>query len=376
MKTLVKSCVVVLGLGLAAVVALAEPDDKSTGKAPKDKPGKSGKVDMSAVPPDDKAEKKAMESVGDDFKLKHTLHYSVLYDTSDADVASFSTAIEGTYRSCMNYVDKLGISYAKPKKKLIIFYFEEHKDYSAYSVKIGKGPREQSTPGVYYPDLNLSMFFNFQNQDSFKAARRQAEARINELRGQLQGASAADRKRISAEIKAAQAQANHAGRQGGDLSEGIVQHEVSHQVLWNIGFHHNKNFFANPRWLAEGTAMMFEPISDGSSANFGAVNTERLEDFRQLDKAGKLIPLKEFISSHKHFGATIAIAYPESWALAHYLNRVKRKQLKTYVEEIKKRPDDYETTPEEEIETFEKAFGKIDEKWIRTWKDWMGKVRS
>src|SRR5262249_47230996 len=148
---------------------------------------------------DEDAEKEALEKVGEDFKVKRTLHYSLLYNTSDQDAAAFSSAIEITYRSCMNYVDKLGLTAKKPPKKLIIFYFEEHKDYSAFTELLGKGPFPQSTPGVYFPDLNRSAFYNFQNQASFKGARAGADAKIAQLKAQLQrpGVSAADRKRIA-----------------------------------------------------------------------------------------------------------------------------------------------------------------------------------
>ena len=57
------------------------------------------------------------------------------------------------------------------------------------------------------------------------------------------------RRQIGAQIKKAQAQSNSSSVQGGQITEGTVQHEVSHQVLWNIGFHNPKTFLANPRWL-------------------------------------------------------------------------------------------------------------------------------
>lgn len=341
--------------------------------------GKSGKVDMSPVDADEKAEKEDLEKLGPGFKVKRTQHYSVLYNTSDEDVESFGLAIEQTYRSCMNYSMKLEIPVQPPAKKLLIFYFEEHKDYAAHAVKLGKQALPQSIPGVYFPDLNRSQFFSYQNQESFKQARLGAEAKIAEMQERLRqpGVSAADKRQISQEIKTARARANRSSTVGGDVSESIVQHEVAHQVLWNIGFHNPSSFFANPRWFAEGTAMMFEPISDGSSANFGAVNSQRLKEYQQLEKAGKLFPLKEFLShpGFFHSESTIGIAYAQSWALAHYLNRVKRKQVPKYVADINARPADYKSTPEKELAAFEKAFGKPDEAWEKAWKKWMTQVR-
>ena len=360
---------------------LGDPDEKGAStarKSPDPTNKKATKVDMTPIPADETAEREALELVGDGFKVKHTAHYSVIHNVDDAEVTRFVTAIEGTYRSCMNYVDKLGLRSEKPEKKLIIFYFDEHRDYSAFSRKLNHGDRPQSQPGVYFPDLNRSLFYNYRNQDSFKAAIAGAENKIQSLRARLRepGLSGSARKQIQAEIKNAQAEANNAGRQGGDLSEGIVQHEVSHQVLWNVGYHNKKHFFTNPRWLAEGTAQMFETLADGGGANFGAVNTDRLGHYMSLEKSGELIPLKSFISTHKHFEeATIGTAYAESWALTHYLNRVKRKQLKAYVEIILSRPKNFKTTEAVELADFEKAFGKLDARWEKAWKEWMKKVR-
>ena len=378
-RLLMAAFVLLVGAAALPVVGLPdEPQDSANGKAPQPTTKKSTKVDMSPIPSDEKAESEALELVGPAFKTKHTSHYAVIHNTTDEEVARFSTAIEGTYRSCMKYVDALGLRSEKPEKKLIIFYFNEHKDYSAFSQKLKHGPRPQSQPGVYFPELNRSLFYNFRNQDSFKAAIAGAEKKLEALRAQLRapGLTAERRRQIQAEMKNAQAEVNFAGRQGGDLSEGIVQHEVSHQVLWNVGYHNKKHFFANPRWLAEGTAQMFETLADGGGANFGAVNTDRLRHYLELDKTGGLIPLKAFVSTHTWFDEkTIGTAYAESWALTHYLNRAKRKQLKAYVEIILKRPKNFKTTEAVELADFEKAFGKLDARWEKTWKTWMRKVR-
>jgi len=362
-----------IALALAWPCALAFAEFEGPAKK---KPSKRH-ADMTEIKPDEAAEKKDLASLGEGFKLKRTNHYSILFNTSEKDVKEFSSAIEKTYRSCVNYTRRLGFDAHPPKRKLIIYYFEQHQGYSDFSVKLGNGPRDQNTPGVFFPPLNRSMFYNFKNQESFKKAREDAEAKIKELQEQLRqpGVSPEQRKDIGKQIAEARKQANQSTSVGGDVSESIVQHEVAHQVLWNIGFHNPKGFLANPRWFVEGTAMMFEPISTGSSANFGAVNAERLKSYRTLLADNRLIPVRDFVSTADYFGAQIDIAYPQSWALVHYLNRTKRGKLKQYVEAINKRRGDYEPTPEKEIAEFEKAFGTIDKKWVDTWQDWMKRVR-
>jgi hypothetical protein len=369
----------------SASLADADPDDASSNQRRGDErkgPSRGRELksaDMSPVPADDEAERTAMEALGEGFSLRRTNHYSVLYDTGEDEVRAFGRAIEQTYRSCVNYALRLDIPTRPPKKKLLIFYFEEHAAYSAHSRALGKGERPESTPGVYFPDINRSMFFNFRNQGTFKQMRESAQQRIEALREELRrgGISPADRQRIAGQIAQARQEANRSRTVGGDLSESIVQHEVAHQVLWNIGFHQPNNFFANPRWLAEGTAMMFEPISTGSSANFGALNRSRLEEYRMMLEADSLIPLRDFLGTHEWFASpqSIGVAYAQAWALTHYLNRSKRRGLKKYVEIINRRPDDYETTPQREIDDFEKAFGSLDDRWIQRWRKWMTRIK-
>lgn len=352
------------------------PKPRKTGSKKKKKPTKA---DMSDVPADQRRETTAMELLGDGFKLRHTRHYSILFNTPLADVKSFGIAIELTYRSCVNYSLKLKIPTRPPGKKLLIYYFDQHQDYSGHSSKLGKGPRPQSMPGVYFPDLNTSMFYNFRNQESYKKAREQAEAKIEQLRARLRGGNVSreNRKSIQREIAEARRQANSSNVLGGDANEAIVQHEVAHQVLWNIGFHNPRHLAANPRWFVEGTAMMFEPISDGSSANFGAVNRNRLRAFQDLQRQERLIPVRDLVSDPHYLidPQTAQIAYPQCWAMVHYLNRTKRKQVRKYVKLINRRPADYRPTGEEEVATFEKAFGTLDERWVARWDRWLKNVR-
>lgn len=360
---------------VASLTAASVRAQPATGDAPKS-PAKR-EVEMSDIPPDTKAEEAELKELGPNFKLFRTQHFSVLHDVNDTQVKAFTAAIEKTYRSNVNYTMTLDIVPLKPKKKLIIYYFAQHEEYTKYSEKKGKGPRPQSQPGVFFPDINRSMFYDFRNQDSLKKAREDADKKVDDLKKQLSGKVSPEKRReINKQITEAKAQANRSGVVGGGFTESIVQHEVTHHVLWNVGLHNPKSFFANPRWFAEGTAMMFETVGTGKSSNIGAVNKQRLDEFRALETANHLFDVKQFISNPAPFNSpeTIGPAYAQSWALAHYLNRAKRSAIKGFVERINKRPADYKSTPEEEIKEFEKAFGKIDDEWVKKWRAWMKNV--
>ncbi|HUN81448.1 MAG TPA: DUF1570 domain-containing protein [Phycisphaerae bacterium] len=357
----------------AACARAQATDDKAPAKTPAKR-----EVDMSDIPPDSAAEQKEMAELGPNFKLFRTQHFSVLHNVNDAQVKAFAAAIEKTYRSNVNYTMTLDIVPKKPPKKLIIYYFSQHEDYDNYSRKVGQGPRPQSQPGVFFPNLNRSMFYDFRNQDSLKKVREDADKKVEDLKKQLSGKVTPEKRReINKQISDAKAQSNRSGVVGGGFTESIVQHEVTHHVLWNVGLHNPKSFFANPRWFAEGIAMMFETVGTGKSSNIGAVNRQRLDEYRALEASGHLFDVKQFISSPAPFASpeTIGQAYAQAWALAHYLNRTKRSAIKGFVERINKRPASYESKPEEEIKEFEKAFGKIDDEWVKKWKTWMKNVR-
>lgn len=370
--------------GVTAWGVIAPAVEPPAAKKPVPADGKGGagsQVDMSAIPADEKAEKADLKKLGEGFKVLRTLHFSVLHDTSEEAAKAFSAAIEQTYRSNLKYELSMGIEPVKPKRKLIIYYFAQHPRYSDYSKSIGRGERPQGNPGVFFPDLNRSMFYDFQSQDNFRRAKEQAEAKVKELSDRLrQGKlSPQERQKIGREITQAKGQANAASVQGGDINESVVQHEVTHHILWNTGFHNSRSFTANPMWFVEGTATMFETIAEGMSSNIGAVNKNRLRDFQAMDRVGRLIPLEDLITRRDLFnpatgGEMAPMAYAQAWALTHYLNRTKRGQIKEYVKTVNARPAGYKSTREAELKAFEKAFGKPDRQWVEKWKRWMKRV--
>jgi hypothetical protein len=385
----------ILLAGLLPLLPLPAPAGEPSSRKPQ-----RPRVDMSAIPADEAAERADLKKLngarratsdspdgsatqpgGQAFQVFRTNHFSILHDVSEADVKAFSTSIEKTYRSNLNYTLTLGIEPRRPAHKLIIYYFREHAAYDAYSRALGKGERPQSNPGVFFPDMNRSMFYNFQDQESVKRLREQAEAKIKNLQDRLKGkVTAEEREKIGREILQAKSQANFSATAGGGQNEETVQHEVTHHVLWNVGLHNAKegNFLANPRWFVEGTAMMFETAGEGKASNIGAVNRGRLREFQHFERQGRLFDVRDFISRPDFFAAggdAPFIAYAQSWALVHYLNRTKRKKIKTYVELINQRPPGFETTPAKEIAAFEKAFGRLDARWVRQWRAWMRNVR-
>ncbi len=360
-----------------------EKKSKKSRKPKKSSKSSSDDIEMKDVPADEKLEKKLIaelpESMREGFKVKRTLHYSILYDTSEEDVAVFGHAIERTYRSCVRFCQKLDIDVHQPEEKMVSYFFNEFKDYSSFGGKVQGGSElSPNLLGFYMPDTNFTYFYNFRNTPAFKSARDQAESELARLGEQARSTKdSTQRRNLARQMDRARFVINRSKSFGGGVTEETLQHEVAHQVLFNIGFHNKKNPGANPRWFAEGMAQLFEPVSTDKGGNMGIVNKDKAEAFQNLVQIDRLYPLKDFIKDIRPFvsGNVGGISYPQSWGLAHYITRTKRKELRKFVQIILKRSKSYKSSPEDEIATFEECFGKIDRKWERRWKSWMKNVR-
>lgn len=371
---------IVLSIGLLPAIGLlssASADDEA-------KPQKSKKVDMSDVPPDPKNElinqRYVDAHIGEGFKLRRSLHYSIIYNTSDEDVAVFEYAIEKTYRACAKWCISLDLDIHPPTEKLLTHFFNDYKEYERYSQAVGGPVSSPNILGYYSPTTNYSYFYNIRNTPGFKNAKLNIDRQISELAESLKRGDvpSAQKKAIRQQIRRLRATQNRVNTYGGDLTEETLQHEVAHQVLFNIGFHNEKAALqgANPRWFAEGVAQLFEPIYTGGGSGFGKVNKAKAAEFHQLLKNDALYPVDGFVSDIRFFftGNVGGIAYPQAWALAHYLTRAKREELKNYINEVNSRGAEYEMNPEKDLATFEKHFGKVDKAWVKRWKDYMDRV--
>ena len=354
---------------------------KKSKKKSRKKKGSKGKVDMSALPVDKKAVAKVSEALGESFELLHTRHYSIFYDTSAKDVEVFSGAVERTYRSCLRYTSKLGIKTKLPKRKLISYFFNEFDDYAAFSEELGSSKPSPNQLGFYLFRTNHTYFYNYRNTPAFKKLRADAEKKLKKLGEEARRGKMNPNQRRQHDFRMREARwiLNRTDGLGGGQTEETLQHEVAHQVLFNVGFHSKvnpKNGLINPRWFAEGTAQIFEPLSDGKAANFGQLNKTALRGYQFIERTGQIVPLRDFIPEIRYFMRSDAgsLAYPQSWALVYYLNKTKRKNIAKYVETILDRPKNYKTSPKQEIKDFEAAFGKLDKKWERRWRSWMRSV--
>jgi hypothetical protein len=139
-----------------------------------------------------------------------------------------------------------------------------------------------------------------------------------------------------------------------------IIHEATHQIAFNSGL--QTRFADIPLWVSEGIAVYFE-TPDLQSAkgwrNVGAVNTSRLEQFRQYLPQRPATSLKSLISDDKRIRDTRTAldAYAEAWALNYYLIRHRPKQYIAYLQMLSEKKQLLWDDPEARLKEFQAAFG-------------------
>ncbi|MEE8169224.1 MAG: DUF1570 domain-containing protein [Phycisphaerae bacterium] len=337
-------------LGLMPTIAAAQSSKASRGRRAESK-GTELRLDEAAD--------KKLLAIGDSgFKLHHTPHYVVAFNTDDAALRNLVHRIEVTYNSVVRFADRIGVDVKEPDAKLEILFFDSLDGYRAYGRGVGFAAGEQA-PGFYLHDTNRSAFFNYANASVVVEAReRAADENLRRQVAARSGARFDDRtlRAFEANIQLHQERVNRL----------IVQHEVAHQVLFNIGLH--APGVRNPRWFVEGLAMMFETPPSRSGAGLGGINQYRLGDWLTLEQDDQLKSWTTLVGDANLLAPTNPDAvsgYAQAWALVHYLQRTKRKQLSVYIDRIRKRSEDRLYDRDEEIAAFVAAFGHFDARFQR-----------
>ncbi|MFQ5411955.1 MAG: DUF1570 domain-containing protein, partial [Phycisphaerae bacterium] len=221
--------------------------------------------------------------------------------------------------------------------------------------------------GLYFSmPLNVCIFYDVAQSRDIK----EAVARANKLeqdsknttKGQQRRALKNEAKWIRKEIRRLQEQ----------LNRSVIQHEVAHQLLFNLGVHTSKRTRQgrlNPIWFAEGLATHFEPAQTGS----GVKRPNRYRLRAMCDVLDRGIPsMRKFIVDPTGGAEGLtAEGYAWSWLLTHFLIRRHGEKLPGYVERIKARDEGENITPERDMDDFESCFGRIDETREKEWKEFV-----
>ncbi|MEX0702830.1 MAG: DUF1570 domain-containing protein [Planctomycetales bacterium] len=138
-----------------------------------------------------------------------------------------------------------------------------------------------------------------------------------------------------------------------------IIHEATHQVAYNTGLH--ARIGANPRWVVEGLATVFEaPGIRDSSKNRSAdsrINRGRYVEFKAYAPRRPAKSLAAFVSTDDPYQSAPSDAYAEGWALSFYLVETRPREYAGYLKRIAERDALAAYPPEARLADFRQAFG-------------------
>lgn len=355
--------------GIASVQMLVAAPPKSGDKKTKSRSSRSkSSKKKSGDRPFKKGprEKEFADAVGEEYRVKPTDHFIVLTNADEAIVKDFLPRLEKTYDSVHRFVDQVGVKIKYPKEKLPVLFCHDFDEYSARCKQFTGQPAPGEAAGLYWREpLNFSLFYDMSQVSFIKETTAKAEQLKQDA------ARTPDRNAKQAKLREANWYINRIAIYQQEQNRSVVQHEVAHQLLFNLQFH--KADVDNPQWFVEGMATLFEPPPGKTGAGFNVINQSRLGEIRDALVVMKTDDLKNFISRTRT-GMLSSQGYAQSWALCYYLVKRKSKELPKYVELIKKRPVDKVLSAKENLADFEKCFGKVNDMFTKKFTNYITKL--
>lgn len=214
------------------------------------------------------------EELGKQFEISGTGHYLVAHLPGQRDY--WSQRFEDLYRSFVHYFKVRGFTLQEPEFPLVAIVFRNQDDFMAYARREG-AQIGTNIVGYYSPTSNRISLFDVGG-----------------------GRAKADDWHANAET---------------------IIHEATHQTAFNTGVH--RRFGADPRWLVEGLATMFEAQGVWDTTHHfsreSRYNRERLSQFQELLPTRRERSLQAFIADDQLFQSDIHRAYAEAWSLSFFL---------------------------------------------------------
>ncbi len=246
------------------------------------------------------------------FAISSTAHFVVVHPKSQG--ADWADRLETLYRGFTHYMSVRGFPVAAPATPLTAIVFRSQDEYYAYAAAHGS-PLPPGVLGHYDTQTNRVYLFD---------------------------------------VAADAATADWA-----DNAETII-HEATHQTAYNVGLH--ARFAEQPRWLAEGLAMMFEARGVWNAASLHSqadrINRYRLDFFRQAAEQRPADWIARLVASDQPFEYAALDAYAASWALTFYLCETRPQEYTRYLARVAARKAFSKYPLPERLADFTSIFGR------------------
>jgi hypothetical protein len=259
------------------------------------------------------------------FKIHHTKHYSICYNTSLGYAQWVGALYERLYSAFYVFWPSKGAVLKEPEFPLAAVVFDSRATYEQYA-RNELGASTATIMGYYSLPTNMVTMYDLTGQE-------ESQARISRILSQPNA----------------------------ERNVATIVHEATHQLAFNSGL--QQRFTDTPFWVSEGLAVFFEtPDLDNSKGwrKVGAVNRYNLLNFKKYLRTREPGALAKLLSDDKRFRdpASMADAYSEAWALNYYLINTQGETYSKYLKILSEQTPLVMQEPAARQEQFLKLFGR------------------
>ncbi len=271
------------------------------------------------------------------------------------------TRFEKTHAAVTALVRQLGVPTTQPAEKMSVILATDRDTFRglAYGAGIEKS---DTLLGFFDRGSDQTVLIDFTVLGDIPRKRSQISELVNPVRSLPPTNDAKEQARRDAFLKQGAEQFAAVEQLEEQLFRTVVQHEVAHLVLCDLGVPPRDR--PAPPWFGEGMAALFEGPLDRFSPRDPGVNVFRLTDYRAAAAEKKLLPWRTVVGGQAEFrpeAAPASTAYAQAWLLAYWAVREEPGKLAAYIRAIQRRGTDSVPNSDAQVAEFELAFGPIGE---------------
>ena len=296
-----------------------------------------------------------LKFAGKEAKWLDTPHFVCVYTSDAAPARKLVSRLEIVYRWNVAFMRMYNIPAQRPERKFELFYFGTYDEFVKYATLCGH--MAEGAAGFYMRTNNRCAFFDNTTYPPVAALLARASSADTPLE---------ERRRLK----------NQAERWANFFNLGVVQHEATHAIQFNVGIF--PKGAPTGKWMTEGLCVQFEvpPTQEGGS--FGSLNYSRLDEFHQMYMAGP--EGEERVTVPWEFVKNLVLApgsgihdYVMGWALNFYLRKEFKEKYGEWMRLLAAREEAWSFGIDQatELADFERAFGKLDEEFVQKFFAWV-----
>jgi len=328
-----------------------------------------------------KQEKELKALVGrPDMNIKTSKHFILMHDTSSKPFEGRKIPraderlqlLEQVYESFLVRFFASGIELEIPKDRLKVVLFAEEKDYLFFATRLDASLA--SAAGFWSPTSNTSVFYDNGTSEEFKSLIRASNS-LQELKAEVvkkRVGGAADIRHLADSLKFL------IGMERENLDLKVVSHETTHQMAGNTGL--LPRDVRVPSWVHEGLASYFETSEGANWGGIGAVNEDRLNWYRGLERDTEHSNI-DFIVGDQIFDyagshASTVHAYGQAWALTHFLMERHFEEFISFYRRLGEMPPEVQFSQETLTTIFNEAIKKERRSLDVEWRTYMRGLKT